>query len=200
MSALVGTVWYSATSVAMPEKRQTLIVINSIDKCASIAADRLIKLVLLLFVIVWFGSIWFVLSTTHLFDVIAVLLGLLFVAFGLLLEQGLKTASKHYKFRHTIYGIRFTKYDMWCERIGFLYFWFQEFGVWCLSCWIVVVVVVVWCGIDDRKFGDSMYVYIEIDVCTSIVLTWLWVNEITLDTRHYRDEYFKKIPKYQLRR
>lgn len=51
MSALVGTVWYSATSVAMPEKRQTLIVINSIDKCASIAADRLIKLVLL-FVIV----------------------------------------------------------------------------------------------------------------------------------------------------
>lgn len=51
MSALVGTVWYSATSVAMPEKRQTLIMINSIDKCASIAADRLIELVLL-FVIV----------------------------------------------------------------------------------------------------------------------------------------------------
>lgn len=152
------------------------------------------------FFLIWFGSIWFVLNTTHLFDVIAVLLGLLFVAFGLLLEQGLKTASKHYKFRHTIYGIRFTNYDMWCKRIGFCFF--QEFGVW---CWVVVVVVVVWCGINDWKFRDSMYVYIEIDVCTSIVLTWLWGNEITLDTRHYRDgmnyyEYFEKIPKYQLRR
>lgn len=93
------------------ENRQTLTV--SIRKCASIAAGRLIRLV---FRYVYF---WF-LITTHLFDVIAVLLGLLFIAFGLLLEQGLKTASKHYKYRHTIYDIRFTEYDMWCERIGIL--------------------------------------------------------------------------------
>lgn len=100
--------------------------------------------------------------------------------------------------RYTVYDLRITICD-----VSELVFFFQEFGVW---CWVVVVVVVVvWCGINDWKFRDSMYVYIEIDVCTSIVLTWLWGNEITLDTRHYRDgmnyyEYFEKIPKYQLRR
>lgn len=104
--------------------------------------------------------------------------------------------------RYTVYDLRNTICDV--SELVFLFFFvgFQEFSVWCL---VVVVVVVVWCGINDWKFRDSMYVYIEIDVCTSIVLTWLWINEITLDTRHYRDgmdynEYFEKIPKYQLRR